>query len=89
MGEDVDTAVAAAEKCAQQPADDADQNRAPERAAKAIDVKSATIPGTQYNIKAFIDQMKRPSVNKISGALRIIALDARKHLGSQATARHR
>ena len=34
MGEDVDTSIAAAEKRAQQPADETDDNRTPKRAPK-------------------------------------------------------
>jgi hypothetical protein len=40
MRENVYTSVAPAKKCAQNPADDADDNRAPERAPKAIHMES-------------------------------------------------
>jgi hypothetical protein len=40
MGENMDTPVAAAKERAQNPADNADHNRAPERAGKSLNVKT-------------------------------------------------
>jgi len=45
MGENMDTSVTAAKERAQHPADNADDNRAPERAGKSVHVK------TNYDVR--------------------------------------
>jgi hypothetical protein len=40
MCKDMDVSITPTKKCAQDPADDADNDRAPERAAKSVNVKA-------------------------------------------------
>ena len=59
MRKDVHASVAAAEKRAQHPADNADQNRTPERAAKSVHVKSANEPRHPVQHQSVYDENEK------------------------------
>src|SRR5438093_9970129 len=71
MSEHMHVPVAATEKCAQNPAHDADNDRAPERAPEVIHMEADHTLGTTSSNRPFRMRIKKPSVTRISGALRI------------------
>ena len=64
MGQDVDAAVAAAEKSAQKPADNADNKSTPERAPKTVDLKAGHDMWNHEEQEAVHDQDKKTECKK-------------------------